>query len=211
MKRLHAVLLACALLLAPAAAAAATVVADFDGYIYYVTDPATGVALNDPVHGRVRYESDAPPEPDSSQQAVYRNLDELSINILHEGAPMYAFSASGGMTVVVSSPSAYSFLVYGREGLEDDTLLGQPLEGLSLILQNDQAVPGTSTALPLELSLAPFNPALSFFDVDVNDNTVLSAYITTIRVVPEPSSLVLVSLAMAALLAFHRRIKSATR
>jgi alkylation response protein AidB-like acyl-CoA dehydrogenase len=37
--------------------------------------------------------------------------------------------------------------------LEDDTLLGQPLEALTLNLQNDHGVPGATTALPVERHL----------------------------------------------------------
>jgi hypothetical protein len=167
---------------------AAPIVVDFDGTIYSVTDPATGVVLNDPVYGRLRYQSDAVPEPDSDQQALYHNVDEFSLSIYHDGVPTLSFSATGGTIVVVSSPSAYAFLARGSEGLEDDTLLGQPLEALTLNLQNDHGVPGTTTALPVDLSLARFNPTLSFVDVDVNDNTWMSAYITSIHVVPEPGS-----------------------
>ena len=176
----------------PNGGSAAPIVADFDGTIYWVNDPATGVVLDDPVHGRLRYQSDAVPEPDSEQQALYHNVDELSLSIFHNGVPIHYFSATGGTVVVVSSPSAYAFLARGSVGLEDDTLLGQPLEALTLNLQNDRGVPGATTALPVELSLAPFNPLLSFIDVVVNDNTWLSAYITSIRVVPEPRSFVFI-------------------
>jgi hypothetical protein len=106
--------------------------------------------------------------------------------------PIHYFSATGGTIVVVSSPSAYAFFARGSVGLEDDTLLGQPLEALTLNLQNDHGVPGATTAFPVELSLAPFNPILSFVDVDVNDHTWLSAYITSIHVVPEPGSFVFI-------------------
>jgi hypothetical protein len=198
----------------PTVARAVPIVADFDGFIYFVADPATGVALNDPVHGRIRYDSDSPPNPDSEQQAVYDGLQELSITILHDGAALYEFTATGGITVVVSSPTNYSFLAYGGSGLQDDTLLGQPLETLALILQNDQPVPGKTTALPLELSLDPFNPALSFFDVDVNDNSVLSAYLTSLRTVPEPGTLLLALIASPSMiLVYWRRrfVRSAIR
>jgi hypothetical protein len=183
---------ACAQLFAlPNDLSAEQIVADFDGTIYWVSDPATGVVLNDPVHGRLRYRSDAVADPDSEQQAQYQAVDEFSLSVLHDGAPVHYFSATGGSIVVVSSPTAYAFLARGNIGLEDDTLLGQPLEALTLNLQNDQGVPGSTTALPANLSLAPFNPSLSFVDVDVNDNTWLSAYITSIRVVPEPGSFAL--------------------
>jgi len=177
----------------PGCLTAEQIVADFDGTIYWVSDPATGVVLNDPVHGRLRYRSDAVADPDSEQQAVYQAVDELSLSILHNGVPIHYFSATGGRIVMASSPTYYAFLGRGSLGLEDDTLLGQPLEALTLNLQNDHGVPGSTTALPVELSLSNFNPALSFVDVDVNDNTWLSAYITSIRVVPEPGSLFLVA------------------
>ena len=167
---------------------AAPIVADFDGAIYWVSDPATGAVLNDPVHGRLRYQSDAAPEPNSEQQALYRNVDELSLSIFHDGVPIHHYSATGGTIVVVSSPSFYAFYARGGAGLEDDSLLGQPLEALTLNLQNDHGVQGATTALPVGLSLAPFNPSLSFVSVDVNDNTWLSAFITSIHVVPEPGS-----------------------
>jgi probable HAF family extracellular repeat protein len=196
----------------PSTGRAASIVADFDGATYWVNDPATGVVLNDPVHGRLRYDSDAAPEPDSEQQALYHNVDELSLTILHDGVPVHSFSATGGTIVVVSSPSAYALYARGSTGLEDDALLGQPLEALTLNLQNDHAVPGATTALPMEISLASFNPILSFVDVNVNDNTWLSAYITSIHVVPEPDSyVIIVGAALAGGYVAHARRSRAGR
>jgi hypothetical protein len=194
----------------PGHVGAAPLVADFDGTVYWVNDPATGVVLNDVVHGRLRYDSDAPPEPDSDQQALYRNVTELSLTFVHEGAPVQSFAATGGTIVINSTPNLYAFYARGSAGLDDDTLLGQPLEALTLNLQNDQGVPGSTTALPVELALAQFNPLLSFVDVDVNDVTWLSAYVTSIHVVPEPGGMAMMVSGVIAIGAwrFHRTGRS---
>jgi hypothetical protein len=173
----------------------AEVVAEFDGLVSRVGSAGYGAVSGDLIHGRLRYDTNALATEYLPGAVYYDNVRELSLDILHEGAIVNSLSATGGLMYVQSfsatdgSSRAYNVIVSAGPGLEDDSLAGMPLDSLRLLLLNDNAGPGATTDVPTQLSLSMFDPAISLVDVLFDDQRLMAATITSLEVVPEPSSL----------------------
>jgi hypothetical protein len=194
-------------------AEAATITVNFSGVVGSVSPGLAGsFAIGDVLTGSYTFEATTPPRPTSDATfAVYDAVTDVSFTLGTYSAATAGPAPNGEIQVDNDPPSPfvdrYGLLSRVSDGLVGPAASGQPLGAFGFRLDdNTNTVFSTALTLPTSVELSDFSSSafFVFFGNELVDGT-----LTSISSVPEPSTLGLTALGLAAMA--RRRQRGVTR